>query len=85
MKSFHYVITDTEGLHARPAGTLVKNASAFKSDITLSKGNRKADAKRLFAIMGLGVKTGETVTLSIDGEDEEKAKEVLQKFMEENL
>lgn len=37
MKEFTYVITDPEGIHARPAGLLVKEANRFKSKITLTR------------------------------------------------
>ena len=73
MKSFNYTIKDAQGIHARPAGVLVKEAGRFKSDITIEKDGKKADAKRIFAVMGLGVKSGETITVNIEGEDEDKA------------
>ncbi len=56
MKEFTYVITDTEGIHARPAGELVKKAKEFTSSISIFKEGKKADAKKLFGLMGLGVK-----------------------------
>ena len=71
MKSFNYTIKDAQGIHARPAGVLVKEAGRFKSDITIEKDGKKADAKRIFAVMGLGVKSGETITVNIEGEDED--------------
>ena len=59
MKEFKYVVTDAEGIHARPAGLLVKKAGEFTSSVTIAKGDKSADAKRIFGVMGLGVKTGE--------------------------
>ena len=85
MKSFEYTITDSTGLHARPAGLLVKAASGFSSSVTIKKGEKSADAKKIFALMGLGVKFGETITAEISGEDEEKACEELKNFFEANL
>lgn len=85
MKSFNYTIKDAQGIHARPAGVLVKEAGRFKSDITIEKDGKKADAKRIFAVMGLGVKSGETITVNIDGEDEDKAASSLQGFLQNNL
>ena len=73
MKEFKYVVTDPEGIHARPAGILVKQAAGYKSAVTIVKGEKSADAKRIFGVMGLGVKTGEEVTIKVDGEDEETA------------
>lgn len=85
MKSFNYIIKDAQGIHARPAGVLVKEAGRFKSDITIEKDGKKADAKRIFAVMGLGVKSGETITVNIEGEDEDKAASSLQGFLQNNL
>ncbi len=85
MKEFEYVIKDELGIHARPAGLLVKCAQKFKSDITVSFGGKTADAKRLFNLMGLNVKKGDSVTVSVIGEDEDAAKESVMKFFGENL
>ena len=73
MKEFKYVITDPEGIHARPAGILVKQAAGYQSTVKIAKGEKSADAKRIFGVMGLGVKTGEEVTITVEGADEEKA------------
>ncbi len=73
MKTFDYTITDPEGIHARPAGILVKEAGKFASKITMAKDGKEVDAKRIFGIMGLGVKKGNTVTVKVEGEDEEAA------------
>ena len=85
MKSFNYTIKDAQGIHARPAGVLVKEAGRFKSDITIEKDGKKADAKRIFAVMGLGIKSGETITVNIEGEDEDRAASSLQGFLQNNL
>ena len=67
MKEFTYTITDPEGIHARPAGELVKAAKAFESAIKLNKEGKSADCKRVFGIMGLAVKQGQTVTITVEG------------------
>ena len=85
MKEFKYIIKDAEGIHARPAGELVKLAKTFQSTITMEKDGKKGDCKKIFTIMALGVKASNEVTMSFDGEDEEKACADFQKFMEENL
>lgn len=85
MKEFKYVITDPEGIHARPAGLLVKEAGKFKSAIRLTKDGKTGDCKRIFGIMGLAVKAGQEVTLTFEGEDEEAAYEAVFAFMKENL
>ena len=85
MKEFTYKITDSVGIHARPAGLLVKKAAEFKSDITLLKGDKTADAKKIFSVMALGAKCADEITVKISGVDEESAAAELQTFFEENL
>ena len=85
MKEFKYVVQDELGLHARPAGLLVKEAAKFKSAVTLDSGVKKADAKRIIAVMSMGVKQGVEVTVSIEGEDEDAAFAAIETFFKENL
>ena len=85
MKTFNFKVTDPQGLHARPAGVLVKAAAAYESSITIEKGEKKADAKRLLNLMGLGIKCGEEITVTIEGNDEEVAAQGLETFFRENL
>ena len=73
MKEFKYVITDKEGIHARPAGELIKVVKGFNSTIKIAKDGKEADCKRMFAVMGLGVKNGQEVVFTFDGEDEDAA------------
>ena len=68
-----------------PAGLLVKEAAKFKSAITLDSGAKKADAKRIMAVMSMGVKQGVEVTVTVDGEDEDAAFEAIKTFFETNL
>lgn len=85
MKEFKYVITDKEGIHARPAGAFVKEAAAFPCSVTIAKGDKSVDAKRIFGVMGLGVKCGEEITVRTDGENEEAASAALEEFLKANL
>lgn len=85
MQELKYVIKDKEGIHARPAGAFVKEAASFPCSVTIAKGDKEVDAKRIFGVMGLGVKCGEEITIHTDGEQEEKAIAVLGKFLEGNL
>ena len=79
------VITDPEGIHARPAGILVKQAAGYQSTVKIAKGEKSADAKRIFGVMGLGVKTGEEITITVEGADEDTAAAELETFFKENL
>jgi phosphocarrier protein len=85
MKNFQYVIKDELGIHARPAGLIVKEATKFSSSITIQKGEKAVDAKKLFSLMSLGAKKTDTITLTIDGEDEAAAYEALKQLLEANL
>ncbi len=85
MKQISYVITDELGIHARPAGMLVKVAAGFQSSIKISNGAKEADAKRILGLMGLAIKKGDTAVLTIEGPDEDAAAEALEKFLQENL
>ncbi len=87
MKTLEYVITDPVGLHARPAGLFVKKAAAYESSITVKnmENGKSADAKRIMAVMSLGVKQGNKIELSIEGGDEDTAQKELLAFLKENL
>ena len=85
MKTFEYIIKDEQGIHARPAGELVKVAKQYASTVMIGKDGNSVDCKKIFGIMGLGVKKDQTVTFTIEGEDEEQAFRAIQSFMSENL
>lgn len=70
MATTTYVVTDPEGIHARPAGVITKAAKEINGGITIEKNGKVADARKMFAIMGLGVKNGDEITVSAD--DQEK-------------
>ena len=65
MKEIKYVITDPLGMHARPAGMLVKAVAPSASKITVTAPTGTADAKRLMALMRLAAKQGMELTLSL--------------------
>ena len=85
MKNFSYVIKDEIGIHARPAGLLVKEAKKYASKVVIRANGKSAEATRLMAVMGIGVKCGQTVEVEITGDDEETAFEGMKAFFEENL
>lgn len=85
MKTFDYVIKDELGIHARPAGLLAKAAKALDSEVSITKGDKTVGATKLMALMGLGVKCGDTITISIDGGNEDESEKVMKEFLENNL
>ena len=85
MKEFEFVVTDPQGIHARPAGLLVKEAKKFESNISVFKGARKGDLKKIFTVMALGVKQGEAIKVQVEGADEEQAASAVAAFLKENF
>ena len=85
MRTFEYTIKDELGIHARPAGLLVKEAKKFESECTITKDGKTKKLTQLMMLMSLGVKQGDTVTVSVDGADEDAAVASLKEFFENNL
>ena len=85
MKTFSYTIKDAVGIHARPAGLLAKLAKTFTSTVTLEKDGKSVNVTKLMMLMGMGIKCGDTVNFSVEGEDEETAAKAIEDFMKENL
>lgn len=79
MRTFEYTIKDKLGIHARPAGLLVNAVRALDSEVTVTKG------AKLIALMGLGVKCGDTITVTVSGGDERASENALKEFLEKNL
>ena len=85
MKTFEYTINDALGLHARPAGLLVQAAKAYESEITITNAERTVSCAKLIMIMSMGVKCGDTVTITVNGADEDAALHGMKEFFEANL
>lgn len=85
MKDFSYTIKDKLGIHARPAGLLVKTCEKFESEINIESDTKTANAKKIFSIMSMGIHEGDKIKITALGSDEEKAIEEIKKFFEENL
>lgn len=86
MKKFEYTINDPVGIHARPAGLLAKEAKTLGSTVTIvTADGRSATASKLMALMGLGIKQGDTVSVIIEGGDEEANAAVMEQFFKDNL
>ena len=86
MKQFTYTITDPVGIHARPAGMLAKAAKGLDSTVTITKdGGKSAAATKLMALMGLCVKQGDTVTVTVEGGSEDANAAAMEQFFKDNL
>lgn len=85
MEQFTYVVKDSAGIHARPAGNLVKLVRESGCEVSIEKNGQTANLKKLFTVMALGVKQGDTITIRVSGDEEKKLSEKLKTFLEENL
>ena len=85
MYEFSYTIKDPVGIHARPAGLLSKEGKKYKSTITVDKDGNPVNVLKLMALMKLGVKCGETVTVRVEGVDEALAGPAMEAFFNANL
>ena len=82
MQSIKVKISNSTGLHARPATLLVKKASSFKSDISIESNGKKVNAKSLIGILSLGATKDTEITVITSGEDEVEAVNELVKLIE---
>ncbi|MDE6956511.1 MAG: HPr family phosphocarrier protein [Lachnospiraceae bacterium] len=85
MVSFQYVVKDEQGIHARPAGLLVKAIAGLSSKVTIKKGEKAANGKMILAVMSLSVKCGEEITVEVEGDNAEADAATVKTFLEENL
>lgn len=85
MVQFNYVITDEVGIHARPAGLLSKVAKTVSSKVVIKVNGKEADAAKLMAVMALGAKQGNEITVEVTGDDEAEAAAKMEEFFKTNL
>ena len=82
---FVYTVQNKMGLHVGPATVIAKEAQKFNSTMTVSAHNKSADLKKVFGMVGLGAKCGESILIEIRGDDEEQAFACLKKIVEQTL
>ena len=85
MEKISYIIKSENGIHARPAGMLVKKAGSFQSDIKIELGEKSANAKKIFSVMSLGAKKNDKVYITAEGTDEKEAIKEIEEFFRCNL
>ncbi|PKM58066.1 MAG: HPr family phosphocarrier protein [Firmicutes bacterium HGW-Firmicutes-3] len=85
MKKFNYIIKDQIGIHARPASLLVKKAQKYESKVTIESKGESSDAKKLMAVLSMGIKCGDEVIITIEGNDENQVYTELPNFFSEHL
>ena len=82
MVKVNYTIKNEEGLHARPASDLCKEAANFKSSISLLKDGEEYDAKSILLVLCIGAEKGDTIEIKAEGEDERAAVDALIKTLD---
>ena len=82
MLKISYTIKNEEGLHARPASDLCKEAAKYKSSILLSKDGEDYDAKSILMVLCMGAVKGDTIEIKADGPDEKQALDALVKTLD---
>ncbi|MTI60376.1 MAG: HPr family phosphocarrier protein [Firmicutes bacterium] len=85
MKKITVVLSNEEGLHARPANIFSRIASQFESDIVIYKNdnkNKEYNPKSILSLMSMGAAMNDKITIVAEGEDEEKAVNDLQELIE---
>lgn len=83
MKTINHTVADANGIHARPAGILVSTAKKFDSDIKICSDERCGDCKRIFSVMNLSLKSGDSFRLEINGTDEDEAAKAMSLAIED--
>lgn len=76
-------LSNDEGLYARTAAKFLQNAVKFKSQITLTKGNKSYDGKSILSILSMAGFKGDEIVISCEGNDEQEALECLTNFIKE--
>lgn len=82
MISREFTISNKLGLHARPSAQLTKTASQFRSEIWMSKADRRVNAKSIMGVMMLAAGQGAKVTVEADGPDEDAALEAIGRLLD---
>ncbi len=85
MKQFKYQIQDALGIHARPAGQLVQEAQKYNSEIMIDKKGQTANLKKILMLMGLNIKCGDEISVTVSGTDEDKAVPELEAFFKSHF
>jgi phosphocarrier protein HPr len=85
MISKDYMIMAAQGIHARPATTLIKLTKNYKSAVSLKKGDKVVRLNSILNILSMTIKGGETVCVIIEGEDEISAATAIDLFFTEEL
>ena len=85
MKQFSYVLTNPALTHARPGGSLMREFSRFSSSVRLTNGERSAEARKPQDVLDLNIRSGDRITVTIEGRDEEAAIAAIRNYFVVNM
>ena len=80
-----YVIMAPQGIHARPATTLIRLTKNFKATVSLKRGDKTIRLNSMLNILSMTIKGGETISVIIEGDDEAEAAKAIALFFTEQL
>lgn len=75
------IITNPQGLHARPAAALVEQMKSFDATVRVEVGNKSANAASIMSVLALGATTGDTAKVIAEGRDAEAALDAVNKIL----
>ena len=78
-------IVNKLGLHARASAKLTQLAAKFKSEVWMTRNKRRVNAKSIMGVMMLAAGKGTTVTLEVDGEDEQPCFDALLQLIQDKF
>jgi phosphocarrier protein len=85
MKTIKHIIKDELGLHARPAGKIVKHVKNFPGNVEIGTSEKMVDCKRIIGVMSLALKHGDTLSMTFEGDNEDAFAEEMLAFLQEEL
>ncbi len=65
------ILTAPNGMHARPAGELVKLAKSLDGKVMLATSVKSVSASSMLAVLSLGLKSGTEITVTAEGGSEQ--------------
>lgn len=85
MATMTFTITNSVGLHARPASLFVKTAQNYQAEIVVTSGDKQGDAKSILSVLALGVGRGSQIVVEAQGGDAEEALLAIKDLIETNF
>ena len=85
MREIKYVVTNPLGVHARPCALLAQCCVNYKSEVLVKSNDKTADGRNVLNLLALRIKYGDTMVITIEGEDEDVAAPIIEEFFKANF